>query len=134
MAQQRISAQMMQQLKYLREKNHLSEYDVEYAEKKLEILQRELALEDARNNKSQMRLQRNAAGNYDFVYAADEDAINDAKMALLNAQQEAYNLSKRIYKEIYDGALKLSQELKQMVFDVATDASLTTEQQAERIK
>ena len=134
MAQQRISAQMTQQLKYLREKNHLSEYDVEYAEKKLEILQRELALEDARNNKSQMRLQRNAAGNYDFVYAADEDAINDAKMALLNAQQEAYNLSKQMYKEIYDGALKLSKELKQMVFDVATDASLTTEQQAERIK
>ena len=134
MAQQRISAQMMQQLKYLREKNHLSEYDIEYAEKKLEILQRELALEDARNNKSQMRLQRNAAGNYDFVYAADEDAINDAKMALLNAQQEAYNLSKQMYKEIYDGALKLSKELKQMVFDVATDASLTTEQQAERIK
>lgn len=125
---------MTQQLKYLREKNHLSEYDVEYAEKKLEILQRELALEDARNNKSQMRLQRNAAGNYDFVYAADEDAINDAKMALLNAQQEAYNLSKKMYKEIYDGALKLSKELKQMVFDIATDASLTTEQQAERIK
>ena len=64
----------------------------------LDILQKQIALEDARNNKSQMQLQRNAAGNYDFVYGANEDEVNKATEALLAAQQDSYNLSKQIYK------------------------------------
>jgi len=132
--QQRITEKMNEQLKYLREKKGLTEYDVQYAEKQLEILQRRIALEDAQSNKSQMRLQRNAAGNYDFVYGADEDAVNQAAQALLASQQEAYNLSKEIYKQTYESALRAAKEIKQMIIDTAMDASLTTEQQTERIK
>lgn len=132
--QQRITEKMNEQLKYLREKKGLTEYDVQYAEKQLEILQRRIALEDAQSNKSQMRLQRNAAGNYDFVYGADEDAVNQAAQALLASQQEAYNLSKEIYKQTYESALRAAKEIKQMIIDTAMDASLTTEQQTERIR
>ena len=96
---------MNQQLEYLRNKTNLSQYDVKYAQAQLEILQRQIALEDARNNKSQMRLQRNAAGNYDFVYAADENAVNQAQESLLDAQESAYNLSKDTYLNVYENAL-----------------------------
>lgn len=125
---------MATQLEYLRNKTNLSEYDVKYAQQQLEILQKQIALEEAQNNKSQMRLQRNAAGNYDFVYAADEDAVNDAQSALLEAQQSAYNLSKNAYLDTYQSALEAAQKAKTMIIEVATDASLSTAEQAERIQ
>ena len=100
----------------------------------LDILQKQIALEDARNNKSQMQLQRNAAGNYDFVYAADEDAIAQATEALITAQQESYNLSKQIYLETYESAFEAAIKTRDMVVEVATDASLSVEERTERIK
>lgn len=125
---------MASQLEYLRNKTNLSEYDVKYAQQQLEILQKQIALEEAQNNKSQMRLQRNAAGNYDFVYTADEDAVNDAESALLEAQQSAYNLSKNAYLDTYQSALEAAQKAKTMIIEIATDASLSAEEQAERIQ
>ena len=100
----------------------------------LDILQKQIALEDARDNKSQMRLQRNAAGNYDFVYAADEDAIAKANEALLAAQQESYNLSKQKYLEVYESAFETATRTRDMVVQIATDASISVEERAERIK
>jgi hypothetical protein len=120
-------------LGYLREKNQLSEYDVKHAQLQLEILQKQMALEDARNNKSRMRLQRNAAGNYDFVYAADEEAVNKTGQELLALQQEAYNLSKQQYLETYRSAYEAAIQTRDMVVSIAMDASLSTEQQTERI-
>lgn len=125
---------MNQQLEYLRTKTNLSEYDVKYAEAQLEILQKQIALEDAQANKSQMRLQRNSAGNYDFVYAADEDTVNEAESSLVEARQEAYNLSKDAYLDTYQNALSAAQKAKEMIVEISTDASLSTEQQAERIQ
>ena len=132
--QQRIAAQMTQQLKFLRDKNELSEYDVQYAQKQLDILQKQIALEEAQNAKSQMRLQRNAAGNYEFVYAANKDAVNKANEELINAQQEAYNMSKQQYTQTYESALQAATETKEMVVSIATDASLSVEERTERIQ
>jgi hypothetical protein len=120
-------------LTFLRDAEEISEYDVKHAQLQLEILQKQIALEDARNNKSQMRLQRNAAGNYDFVYAADEEAINKATEDLLALQQESYNLSKQIYLDTYQAAYEAALKTRDMVVEVAMDASLTTEEQTERI-
>ena len=132
--QRKITNLANEYLTYLREKNNLSEYDVKHAQMELDILQKQIALEDARDNKSQMRLQRNAAGNYDFVYGADEDAIAKANEALLAAQQESYNLSKQKYLEIYESAFEAATKTRDMVVEIATDASLSVEERAERIK
>lgn len=132
--QQYISNQMSEQLDYLRTKTKLTEYDVKYAEKQLDILQKQIALEETRNNKSQMRLQRNAAGNYDFVYAVDEDAVNNAAQALLDAQQEAYNMSKEMYTKMYEEALNSATQIKELVVGIAIDANLSTTEKIERIK
>lgn len=132
-AQKKINALANEYLTYLREKENLSEYDVKHAQMQLDILQKQIALEDARNNKSQMQLQRNAAGNYDFVYAADEKAINQATEALLQAQQDSYNLSKQIYLDTYEAAYEAAMKTRDMIVEIAMDASLTAEEQTERI-
>lgn len=119
---------------YLREKKNLSEYDVKHAQLELDILQKKIALEEARNNKSQMRLQRNAAGNYDFVYGADENAVAKANEALIAAQQESYNLSKQMYLDTYQSAFDAAIKTRDMVIEIATDASIGIEERTERIK
>ena len=133
-AQQKINDLANEYLTYLREKDKLSEYDVKHAQMQLDILQKQIALEEAKNNKSQMQLQRNAAGNYDFVYGADENAVNQATEALLAAQQEAYNLSKQMYLETYEAAYQAALQTRDMVVEIATDASLSVEERSERIQ
>ena len=132
--QTKITDQMNQQLKYLREKTNLSAYDVSYAEAQLEILKQQIALEEAQANKSQMKLRRDSQGNYNYVYTADEGSVSDAEDALLDAKNNAYNLAKDQMKQTQEDSLSAIQQAKQTILDIWTDTALTTEQRAERIQ
>jgi hypothetical protein len=46
---------------------------------KYELLLAEIALEEAQNAKSQVRLQRDSEGNFGYVYTADTSAVDDAQ-------------------------------------------------------
>ena len=50
----------------------LSEYDLEYLQKRYELKIAEMALEDAQNAKSQVRMTKDSEGNFSYVYTADE--------------------------------------------------------------
>ena len=153
--QKKISDQMKQQLTYLQNKkkyvldivgaeketqsvlkevNAITKYDVEYAEKQLDILQKQIALEEAKNNKNQMRLQRNAAGNYDFVYGADENQVVQATQELINAQQEAYNLAKNAMLQTYEMAMETALKTKETLVEIVMDTGLGAEEQKNRIQ
>lgn len=130
--QQMISEQMKQQLDYLREKDKLSEYDVAYANAQLEILQKRIALEEAQRNKSQMQLRRDSQGNYSYVYTADEGDVAAAEGDLLDAQNNAYNLSKEQMKQTQDDSLSALQDAQQLLNDIWTNANLTLDEKTER--
>jgi TP901 family phage tail tape measure protein len=130
--QQKITQQMNEQLEYLREKTNLSEYDVAYAQAQLEILQKQIALEEAQKNKSQMKLKRDSQGNYSYVYTADNDAILSAQQDLLDAQNNAYNLSKEQMTQTQADSLSAIQQAKQTLADIWTSANLTVEEKTAR--
>ena len=115
--QQKITEQMNQQITYLQEKTNLSEYDVEYAEKQLDILKAQIALEDAQNNKNKMKLRRDASGNYSYVYTADENEVLDKQQELLDAQNEAYELAK---ERLEDASKNIKTYVTQAGEDLAT--------------
>lgn len=131
-AQRKITEQMNQQLKYLREKDNLSQYDVEYANAQLEILQKRIALEDAQRNKSQMKLKRDTQGNYSYVYTANESNVRSAEGDLLNSENNAYNLSKDNIKQAQEDSLSALQDAKNMLQNLWTDANLTLEEKTAR--
>jgi len=56
----------------------MSQYDLEYLQKKYDLKMAEIALEDAQEAKNMVRLRRDANGNYGYVYTADEDKTQDA--------------------------------------------------------
>ncbi len=127
-AQKKINDLMSDELKMLREKDQLSEYDVEFANAKLDLLEKQLALEDAQLNKTTMRLRRDSQGNYSYVYSADEDAIQKAKDEALDAWNELYNIARDRSKEIKDEIISASQDLEDKIADIANNINLSVEQ------
>ena len=86
-----------QELKKLQEKDRLTQYDVDRANKMLDITLKQIALEEAQNNKSKMRLRRDSQGNYSYQYVADEDQMAKAKEELDKANADLYNLDRDKY-------------------------------------
>lgn len=132
--QHKITEQMNQQLDLLRNKTKLSQYDVEYANAQLEILQRQIALEDAQRNKSQMKLRRDSQGNYSYVYTANEDDIRSAENDLLDSKNNAYNLSKDQIKQTQSDALSAYQEAFSQIETIKNSAIGKTEEGKQRIQ
>ena len=132
--QTKITDQMNQQLTYLREKDKLSEYDVAYAQAQLEILKQQIALEEAQANKSQMKLRRDSQGNYNYVYTANEDDVKSAQEGLLDAQNNAYNLSKDQMQQTQSDALSAIQSTKQTLINIFTDTALSIEERKKRME
>lgn len=130
--QQLISEQMKEQLGYLREKKNISEYDVAYANAQLEILQKRIALEEAQRNKNQIKLRRDSQGNYSYVYTADQDDIADKEGDLLDAKNNAYNLSKEQMKQTQADSLSALGDAKNLLNNIWNDANLTLEEKKKR--
>ena len=130
--QQKINEQMKQQLTYLREKANLSQYDVQYAQAQLEILQKQIALEEAQRNKNQMKLRRDSQGNYSYVYTANEGDVSSAQSDLLDAQNNAYNLSKEQMKQTQADSLSALTDAKSLIDNIWNDANLSLEEKKKR--
>lgn len=91
----------------LNEREKLTQYDIDELKARLEIKKQELALEEAKQNKSNLRLRRDSQGNYNYQYTADEDAIDDAQDGLLNARQEWYELVKKRNQETAEAVIEI---------------------------
>ena len=133
-AQRKLNELMEEQLKGLREKEKLTQYDVDRANALLDIELKRIALEEAQQNKSKMRLRRDASGNYSYQFVSDEDATAQAQQELADAQNSLYNLDKDAYKENLDAIVQLEQEFTEKYAEVMLDTTLTEEErQAKRL-
>lgn len=126
--QQRINDLMQEQIKKLEEKDKLTQYDVERAEKLLNIELKQIALQEAQQNKSKMRLRRNANGDYSYQFVADEDQISAAQQELADAENDLYNFDLEEYNESLDRAYSLYNEYQEKVLEVYTNTTLTQEE------
>ena len=73
------------QLNALSEKEHLREIDLKISEQQLTVLQAQMALEDAQQAKTKLRLRRDSQGNYTYQYVADEENIESKTQEYANA-------------------------------------------------
>lgn len=108
--QNKIRQQMQEQLKQLQDQTTVSEYDVKLANARLEILQKQIALEDAQRNKNQMQLRRDSQGNYRYTYRANQEDIKAAQDDLLDSEFDAYELTKNETISNNDRALNMIQD------------------------
>lgn len=115
--QKKLKEVMEEELEALREKDKLTEYDIERAEKKYDLTLKQIALEEAQQNKSQLRLRRDSQGNYTYQYVADEDEIGKLEEELAAAQNELYNFDLEQYKDklgqLYDVYEEFQDKMKE---------------------
>ena len=118
-AQKKLAQLRDSELESLKAMGELSEQDLVRAEKKLEIVKAQIALEDAQRNKSQMRLRRDSQGNYRYQFIADDDQIQQAQANLYAAYNELYNFDKSRYTSTLNDAYKAWEEYQQKMAEAA---------------
>ena len=89
----------------------LSQYDLEYMQAEYELELAKLALEEARNAKTSVRLQRGDDGNYSYVYTADQEAIANAEQNYEDKLHAIKTLSQNHIDEMSDLIIQNEQEL-----------------------
>lgn len=119
--QQKLNELMQAQMKMLEEKGELTQYDIDRAEKEYEIALKQIALQEAQQNKSKMRLKRDANGNYSYQFVSDEDSIRQAQQDLADAQNSLYNFDKDAYKNNLNDMYSIWNEFQEKIAQAYKD-------------
>lgn len=132
-AKERLRALQAEINKLQADGTKLSEYDVQVLEKRFEIEKARLALDDAQNAKSQVRLQRDAEGNWGYVYTADEDAVAKAEQEYEDKLHEYQKLNDEYITQLQDQALEVQAQYRDAYMEIMNDTSLTDEERKARV-
>jgi len=123
--------------KSLQENTKLSQYELEIQQAKYDLLLAEIALEEAQNAKSTVRLSRDSEGNFGYVYTADQDKVDDAQQAYEDADNRLYNLSLEGQQEFTEKYLQATQEMYNQLTELQQawlDGEIASEEEYERRK
>ena len=123
---------LQEEIDIRRENNTLSEYDLDILEAKYQVLQAQMALEEAQNNRNQLRLVRDSQGNWNYQYTADAEQVANAQQDLLDAENEWYNIAKDQVTDVTSEIITTWQECKDQIEQVYSDMTLSDEERAAR--
>ena len=76
----------------MQNKGKLSKFELEIQQAKYDLLLAEIALEEAQNAKSMVRLQRDSEGNFGYVYTADDQKVAEAEQNAMDKENALYNI------------------------------------------
>ena len=110
---------MADELAILKEKDKLSQYDIDRANLKYEIALKQMALEEAQQNKTQLRLRRDSQGNYTYQYTSDEDDIAQKQQELSDLYNQLYNMDTDQYRSNLDELFSIWQEYQEAMREAA---------------
>ena len=99
----------------------ISENELELLQKEYELRLAEIALEDAQNAKSIVRLNRDNEGNWGYVYTADQDKINEAQQNYEDKLYEYMRQADTMAEEASRSILTLNKEMAEAL--AALDAN-----------
>lgn len=111
----------VEETKNLQNNNKLSKYELDVQQAKYDLLLAEIALEEARNAKSQVSLVRDSEGNFGYAYTVDQDEISKAEQAYEDAQNKLYNISYDGQQEYTEKFLSALQEYSEKQNQMAKD-------------
>lgn len=96
----------------------MSQYDLDYLQKKYDLQLAEIALMEQQNSKTSMRLVRDAAGNWTYAYDADEEKIEDATQKYEDAVHELGELSKGYINDVSEQLIQNQIDFKEALQDL----------------
>ena len=117
----RRMAQFIEETQQMQNQNKLSQFELDIQQAKYDLLLAEIALEEAQNAKSTVRLQRDNEGNFGYVYTADQNEVANAQQELEDAQNALYNIG-------LEGANKYAEQYAQTIQEMNDAVRELTEQ------
>ena len=106
----------------------MSQYDLDILQKKYDLRLAEIALMEAQNSKTSMRLIRDAAGNWTYAYDADQTAIDEALQSVEDATYELQKASTDYIDEMTEEMISIKQEFVEAIGDLDRNSTDYTEQ------
>ena len=121
---------LQEEINQRREGNKLSQYDLDILNAKYQVLQAQMALEDAQNAKNQIQLVRDSQGNWNYQFTANQDDIAKAQQNLLDAENDWYNIAKQQVTDVTGEIVSTWQECQDKIKDIYSDMTLTDEERS----
>ena len=121
---------LQEEINQRREGNKLSQYDLDILNAKYQVLQAQMALEDAQNAKNQIELVRDSQGNWNYQFTANQDDITNAQQNLLDAENDWYNIAKQQVTDVTGEIVSTWQECQDKIKDIYSDMTLTDEERS----
>lgn len=118
----------------MREGVQLSEYDLEYLQKKYDLRLAEIALEDAQAAKSTVRLRRDANGNYGYVYTADESQIDDAVQDYEDKLYNIQELTENYLDDLSEAYIQTMSEMTKAIAEIRREDYASEEEYKAKIE
>lgn len=111
----------------------MSQYDLEYLQKKYDLRVAEIALEEAQNAKSQVKLQKMADGSWGYVYTQNADAVQNAQQNYEDKLYALQELSSNYLDQTSEQIISTQSEFKQAI-DEIMNSGLTEEEKKKQIE
>lgn len=112
----------------------MSEYELEYLQKRYELKLAEIALQEAQNAKSQVSMVQDNEGNYSYVYTADDQAVADAQQNYEDKLYALQLLNGQYINELQNNIITMQEEMSAKLQEIADDETLSQEERMERIE
>ncbi len=122
-------AQLQAEINELEESGaEISEYQMENLRKRYELKLAELALEEAQNAKSEVRMTRDSEGNWGYVYTADETQVAAAEQSYEDKLFELQQQNADYINTLQENIIQMQIEMKEKMAEIANDESLSIEE------
>lgn len=106
----------------------ISEYQMENLRKRYELKLAELALEEAKNAKSEVRMTRDNEGNWGYVYTADETQVAEAEQSYEDKMYALQQQNAEYINTLQENIIQMQVEMKEKMAEIANDESLSIEE------
>ena len=110
----------------------MSEYDLQYLQKRYDLKVAEIALEEQQKNKSTVRLTQMADGSWGYVYTKNMDDAEKAMQSYEDALYNAQSTTDDYLNTLGSSIIKTQQEAADAIAAVWADATLTMEEKQKR--
>lgn len=112
---------------------NVSKYDVEFMQKKYDLLVAEAALRDAQNAKSVVRLRRDSEGNFGYIYTADQDNVANAQQKYDDALYAMQKFGKESLQTAQEQIIGIEKAYADAIKQLQADTTLTQEEKAKKM-
>ena len=120
--------------KYQEDGVQMSQYEVENLQRQLELEKAKIQLDEAKDEKSQVRMQRDAEGNYGYVYTANETDVAAAEQNYEDKLHEIQVANGSYINELQDSIITMQEECSAKIKEIMLDESLSMEERMAKVE